>query len=417
MAFLSVFLITLGLGQLISTTWGLWGASLVGMSRLTGYGLGLGLLVLGALILPATWAVLWWTLPAGPLVVILLLWGGSFIVPPPHPNQIFSPEHPIHAGCQSVQIPDGDNFIPGLLLRPLRESQWAQIRAVSAGKYGSTEFEEEYPAVCIVPGAGDTKTFFKWRLVRAFLSEGFMVLTIDTPGHGDYGHRLLTYPDCLSTVPAALKFLRRQPDVTRVGLVGISLGGALTIQSFSSIEWAQKRRPNPHSALDCQIQSERKPLTKKTGAEAETEKLADALVVLETPVRLRYTRALFYREMWHTLYGSPVLSLLREVSVRQVWQMWRSGGYRSRHTVDELIELLNPLENISRLKAMPILLVYSRRDQVAPAEMGRAIQQVVPEAELIETEKASHVMLTLIPEVNRQVTGWLKERLGGEMAN
>jgi pimeloyl-ACP methyl ester carboxylesterase len=247
------------------------------------------------------------------------------------------------------------------------------------------ESEKGHPAVCIVPGAGDTKTFFKWRLVRALLAEGFMVLTIDTPGHGDYRHRLLTYPDCLSTVPAAIKFLHQQLGVSQVGLVGISLGGALAIKSLAE---------NP--AL---------------------KKVTDVLVVLETPVRLRYTRVVFYREVWHTLYGSPVLSLLREASVRQIWQMWRSGRYHSQHTVDELIDLLNPLENISHLKDMPILLVYSRRDRVAPAEMGRAMRQVVPQAELIETKKASHVMLTLLPEVNRQLAGWLKERLGGEKTN
>jgi pimeloyl-ACP methyl ester carboxylesterase len=356
---LSVFLITLGLGQLISTHWRLHGASLVGPNRLAGYGLGMLLLLAGALLLPTTWTVLWWTLPAGPLAVVLLLWGGSFIMPPPHPNQLFEPNHPAHAGCHRVQIPDGDDLIPGLLLFPPRR---------------------DGPAVCIVPGAGDSKTFFKWRLVQAMLAEGLTVLTIDLPGHGDYRHRLLTYPDCLSTVPAAIEFLREQPGVTQVGLAGISLGGAIAIQSLVD---------NPA------VKSEVK-----------------ALVVLETPICLNYNRALFYRELWHTLYGAPVMSLLTEASVKQIWQSWHSGGYRSRHTTGELIALLNPLQNIRYLKDIPLLLVYSRRDRIAPLEMAQAMRQAAPQAAFIESKKASHVMLTLMPEVNRQVARWLKRAVG-----
>ena len=97
---LSVFLITVGLGQLSSTVWGLRGASLVGANRLAGYVLGVLLLAVGALILPGSWSVLGWTFLTGPLTVILLLLGGSFIAPPPHPNRLFEPEHPAHGECR-----------------------------------------------------------------------------------------------------------------------------------------------------------------------------------------------------------------------------------------------------------------------------------------------------------------------------
>lgn len=380
LAALSVFFIALGLGQLISTCGKLRGASLVGPSRLAGYGLGTLLLVTGALTIPATWAVLWWTFPAGLLAVILLLLGGSFIAPPPHPDRLFEPDHPAHAGCYPVQIPDGDHLIPGLLLFPPASSVSREKSPPLPGE----DVRGGRSAVCIIPGAGDTKTFFKWRLVRAMLAEGLTVLTIDLPGHGEHRHRLLTYPDCLSTIPAAIKFLREQPGVTQVGLAGISLGGAMAIKS----------------------------LAENSAVRSETDGQIDALVVLETPVRLNYNRALFYRELWNTIYGSPVLPLLREASIKQVLQSWYSGGYRSQHTTGELIEMLNPLKNISRIKGIPILLVYSRRDRVAPPEAARAMRQAVPQATFTESKKASHVMLTLIPEINRQVAHWLKERLG-----
>ncbi|MBN1218128.1 MAG: alpha/beta fold hydrolase [Anaerolineae bacterium] len=361
-AVLSVFLITLGLGQLISTTWGLRGISLVGANRLAGYGLGLFLLAIGVFALPGAWTVLGWTLPVGPLAVVVLLVGGSYIAPPPHPNRLFETEHPAHAGCQRVQIPDGGDFIPGFLLFPARES-----------------VNEGGPAVCIIPGAGDTKTFFKWRLIRTLLAEGLAVLTIDTPGHGDYRHRPMRYPDCLSTVPAVVEFLQKQPGVTRVGLVGISLGGAIIIRSLVE--------------------------------NASAKVSLDALAILETPVRLRYTRALFYRELWATLYGSPLLSLLQEVSVKQIWQEWHSGGYCSPHNTGELFELLNPLAGIGQINNIPLLLVYSRRDRIATPEMARMMQEAAPHATLIQTKKASHVMLTLIPSVNRRVARWLQAQL------
>jgi pimeloyl-ACP methyl ester carboxylesterase len=355
---LSVFLIVLGLGQIISTAWQLRGISLVGDSRLAGYGLGVFLFLGGALVLPYSWVGVGWVCLTGPMALGVLLLGGSYLFPPPDPNQIFSPNHPAHAGCRPVKIPDGDQLVPGLLLSPKSPVQ-------------------NHRAVCVVPGAGAHKTFFTWRLVQALLDEGLMVLIIDMPGHGDYRHRMLVYPDVLSTIPAALKFLRQQPGITRVGLMGISLGGALTIGG----------------------------LVKKPAS------LPDALVLAETPTHLRYTRGLYYREMWHTLYGSPVMPLLREVSVKQIWQSWHSGGYHSRHTTGELFARLNPLTNIRKIRQLPLLLVYSRRDCIAPPEMARALGQAAPHAKLVQEKKASHVMLTLIPAINRQIARWLRQQL------
>lgn len=353
---LAVFFITLGLGQIISTAWQVRGASLVGGSKLAGYGLGVALFLVGTFILPDSWVVLGWTFLTGPLALGILLLGGSYLFPPPDPNRIFFPND--HGRCQAVKISDGNAFIPGLLLSP---------------KFPANG----HPAVCVVPGAGAHKTFFTWRLVRALLDEGLLVLMIDLPGHGDDRHRMLSYPDCLSTVPAALAFLRQQPGVTRVGLMGISLGGAMAIESL--------------------VESPASP--------------PDALVVVETPTHLDYTRASYYREMWNTLYGSPVLSLLREVSVKQIRANWRSGGYHSRHTTSELFALLNPLDNIKKIERLPLLLVYSRRDRIAPPEMASTMHQAAPYAKLIQEKKASHVMLTLVPTVNRQIARWLREQL------
>jgi pimeloyl-ACP methyl ester carboxylesterase len=143
-----------------------------------------------------------------------------------------------------------------------------------------------------------------------------------------------------------------------------------------------------------------------------SSELVDALVALETPIQVQYSRKLFYGEMWHA-YRAPVLSLLREMTVKQMRQSWHTGGYISHHkNTAEVIGLLNPLEHIGKLGTTPILLVHGGRDAVAPPSAGRALQQAAPQATLIEVKPASHVTLTLMPEVNRQVARWLRGKLG-----
>jgi uncharacterized membrane protein len=70
---LAVFLLTLGIGQMLSTYWQLRGLSLVGPSKWAGYTLANLLLLLGGILLPSSWGVLIWTLPAGIVTTVLLL--------------------------------------------------------------------------------------------------------------------------------------------------------------------------------------------------------------------------------------------------------------------------------------------------------------------------------------------------------
>jgi len=245
---IAVFLISLAIGQLISTGQGWRAASLTGRHRIAGYGLGLALLLTGAALLPPAWPVVGWALATGPLALLVLLAAGSLLDPPPHPDDLFSPDHPAHNGCSAVNIPDGNNSIPALLLTPKNP--------VGLG-------------VCLVPGAGDHKTMFKWRLVESLLAEGLAVLTLDPPGHGDNRPRAMNYPDCLSVVPAAVEFLQQQPGMRAVGTAGISLGGALALAGLAE--------------------------NKKAAG------LVKALAVIETPVELNYSPRLRYRELWRAL--------------------------------------------------------------------------------------------------------------------
>ena len=362
MGAVSTFLITLGIGQFIATQWRVRGASLAGGSKLGGYVLSLFLLLAGAMLLPQSYVVLLWVPLAGVLALLVLLLGGSYIRPMPNPDGIFFlPDNPAHGGCSRVDIPDGESLGPGLLLFP------------------PPSVENNGAAICVVPGAGCNKTFFNWMLVRTLLSHGYTVLAIDLPGHGDYRHRPLRYPDCLTAIPAAVKYLRVQPGIKKVGVVGISLGGAVTIKAL-----VQETIPD----------------------------FVDALVVMGTPTILNYTSSLFYREAWATLYRSPVVPLLREITVKEAHQSWKSGGYTSKHSsTGELFDLLRPQENIGQLKEIPLLLVYGHRDAIAPPEHARAMCRAAPHADFVESKKGSHVMLPLTPQISSQIATWLNNTL------
>jgi pimeloyl-ACP methyl ester carboxylesterase len=358
---IAVFLITLGLSQL-SVVFGQYdGLSLTGRRRGLGYAVGAGLLLLGAILLPPHWAALLWVVPAEVLSLAGLMWAGSTIDPIPHPEALFTPDHPGHGTFVQVDIPDGDSQIPAVLLAP----------PSTVGANGA--------AVCIIPGAGDARTSFKWWLVEALLAEGFTVLLIDVPGHGDYRHRPLRFPDFLSVAPAAVGYLRRLPGIEKVGLIGISMGGAMAVRAL----------------VDGPVEP------------------VDALVLVATATRIDYTRGLRRREMWRTCYGSPVMRLVRRMTVRQILDSWYRAGYVSHHTTSELFDLLRPLDYLGRLpSSLPLLLVYSRRDSVAPPSHAEAMRHAAPHAALLESKKASHVMVTLISEINQPLAAWLRQQLG-----
>jgi pimeloyl-ACP methyl ester carboxylesterase len=357
---IAVFLITLAVGQLMSIYRCLYGASLAGRFRLAGLLVGILLLAVGVVWLPVDWALLWWTPLAAIATLGLLLLAGSWIAPISSPDLIFSARRPEYGGCQRVAIPDGNFSAPGLLLKPAATSETCGA------------------AVCIIHGAGDNKTMFKWRLVQSLLAEGITVLTVDLPGHGDYRHRPLNYPDGVRTVVAVVRYLRQQTDIQTVGLIGISLGGAFAIDA----------------------------LARESG-------LVDSLVVIATPAHLHYDQKLVYQVMWNTYYRSPVVDLLREMTVRQARQAWKSGGYRSPLSTSQWFDLLKPLERIQLLTTLPILLVYSQRDAIASKQDALAMRVAVPQADYIEAAPASHVMITLMPAVNRKLASWLKQTLVG----
>ena len=82
------------------------------------------------------------------------------------------------------------------------------------------------PLVVLLPGLDSTKEeFFEWENV--FLQRGMATFSLDGPGQGETARVLHIRPDFEAPVAAVLDLLceRRDLDGTRVGTLGVSLGG------------------------------------------------------------------------------------------------------------------------------------------------------------------------------------------------
>ena len=82
------------------------------------------------------------------------------------------------------------------------------------------------PLVLLIAGLDSTKEEF-FRLENIFLDRGMATFSMDGPGQGESGYDLPVRPDYEVAVAAVLDELaaRRDLDLDRVGLLGVSLGG------------------------------------------------------------------------------------------------------------------------------------------------------------------------------------------------
>jgi pimeloyl-ACP methyl ester carboxylesterase len=351
MIFLSLFLLILGLLQLAVAHARLRGMSLTGSRRWPGYLAGIVLFISGAYLMPATPLTLPMLLPAGLLALAGLLVFGSWAGRSLDPGRFLRPGAWPEGRCEAVRIPNGQVVIPGLFITPPAPTD---------------------AAVCLVHGSGDNKTAFKWRLIGALLKRGLKVLTVDLAGHGE-NRASQCWPDCTAEIPAALAWLRTQPGIQHVGLLGISMGGALSAHA------AAAARP-------------------------------DALALCETPISFHFTRAMVWREIWHAL-RSPVLDLLRETTAWQIRRTWDAGRADREIALADLIHRLDVPGQVARL-ACPLHLVYGQRDAIAPPEHGRRLQQAasVPCC-LTIVPGASHVTLTLMSQTTHTLAEWFVQQL------
>jgi fermentation-respiration switch protein FrsA (DUF1100 family) len=173
-------------------------------------------------------------------------------------------------------------------------------------------------------------------------------MTFEMDGHGD-NPRPLCCPGLDENLPAALAFLREQPDVdpNRVGILGVSLGGALAVNTA----------------------------TRDAGIKA--------LVTVGLPHRVNMDEwqlaseclSTLTPEMWPTAFLRATPNRLLEW-VTTPMRMAASPDHehetadfldpRTMKAVNRALRYLNPLDHVMQLKETPLLVINGEWDNVAP---------------------------------------------------
>ncbi|MFQ3663540.1 MAG: alpha/beta fold hydrolase [Chloroflexaceae bacterium] len=230
-------------------------------------------------------------------------------------------------------------------------------------------------AVCVAHGSGCDKTFYAWRLVEDFTARGLAVLLIDLDGHGE-SPRPQSFPEIIESVAGPARWLGER--YARVGLLGMSLGGAVTARAVAD------------------------------GAPC------DALALWAVPPRLRMSMAGYRRAQLTEalrLARPQLLHLFRDGSAYHIARAWRTSGIRARIGTWDLFDALDVPGSLGRIAARatrpPLLLIYAGRDGVLPvgaAEEIRAATAGWGEFHLVRG--ASHVSVAIEMETIRRTGSW-----------
>lgn len=238
-------------------------------------------------------------------------------------------------------------------------------------------------AVCVAHGSGCDKTFYAWRLIEALVGRGLAVLLIDLDGHGE-SLRAQDFPTILESVAGPARWL--QARYARVGLLGMSLGGAVTTRAVAD------------------------------GAPC------DALALWAVPPRLRLTAAEYRRTQIREalrLARPQLLHLFRDGSLYHVIRAWQTSGIRAQIGTWDLFDALDPPGSLRRIGARagrpPLLLVYAGRDGVLPAGSAAEMQAATTGwGEFHLMRGASHVSVPIELATIRLTADWLAARLEAE---
>ncbi len=235
-------------------------------------------------------------------------------------------------------------------------------------------------AVCIAHGSGADKTFYAWRLCTALIESGFAILLIDLDGHGE-SPRPQSYPSIIESVGGAAHWLRER--YPRVGLLGMSLGGAVTASAVA------------HGAK------------------------CDAMVIWESPPRLRVDRAGYRRMQIREVLRvarPPLIHLFGDGTLYHIIMAWRTSGIRARISTWDLFDALDLLGSLERIKQNPqrppLLLVYAGRDAVLHPKSEQEVARVGNGwGEFHIVPRASHLTLPLEPKTIALTMAWLEKVL------
>ncbi len=283
--------------------------------------------------------------------------------------------------AQTVNLPPLALDIPAALLASIPAQHRAQFQqAAQHARPPATWLRPRDwngTAILLIHGAGDNRHAFKWLLFQRLLERRLAILTLDSPGHGDFRFIPCTVENARRTAQAALDWLRAQADVRWVGALGISFGG-------------------------CQV----------ADLAARDPRVA-ALALISTPVHLPpVTRWTVAREVLSLFYMPRNLALLRHHSLIELWAEWRSVP--SPWFGESLYEMIARFDVLGAMRAVgnrPTLIMHGTHDGAVPPINARLIYEAAPaERALLWVPQANHVSVALRDDAMCALAGWLADR-------
>jgi pimeloyl-ACP methyl ester carboxylesterase len=212
------------------------------------------------------------------------------------------------------------------------------------------------PLVLLIAGLDSTKEEF-FAVENVFLDRGMATFSLDGPGQGETGYALRIRPDFEAPVAAALDALCARGDIdgTRVGVLGVSLGGYYAART------------------------------------AAFEPRIKAVVISGGPYD----------------YGE----LIRERAPHSFATFARGSGTTSREETYEFAARLT-LEGVLGRLNQPMIVVFGKRDRLVPWQHAARVAREAPNADLWLFEEGNHVCMNITYRWRPQAADWLAERLG-----
>ena len=244
---------------------------------------------------------------------------------------------------------------------PMAEGHLPALHVVPAGG--------AHKAAVVLHGSGCDKSFYAWPLIDALLDAGCAVLLIDLDGHGE-NPRQQGFPQILDDAQVSVAWLRQRYG--RVGMVGISLGGCIAARAVAD------------------------------GV------VVDRLALLTAPPKLAFSRSDVAREV-AALPHPELLYMLRDSTATQLVRSWQTTGIRAAISTWDLIDALDLLGSLPRIRT-PLLLVYGGRDAIVKPAQARQAEAVKPDgARLVLLPGVSHLSLQVSPRTMAELRAWFEE--------
>jgi pimeloyl-ACP methyl ester carboxylesterase len=211
------------------------------------------------------------------------------------------------------------------------------------------------PLALLIPGLDSTKEEF-FRLENLFLTRGMATLSLDGPGQGEAGYELPMRHDYEVGVTAILDVLadRSDLDLSRVGALGVSLGGYFA----------------PRAAAG--------------------EPRVRAVAGISGPF--------CFGELWDDL---PQLT--RETFVHKSRASDAEDGRRRALALD--------LDGVLERLEVPALFVTGSHDRLIPWQSTRRQAEAAPRGEFVLFEDGNHVCANIPYKARPLVADWLAARL------